>query len=195
MLSILNIQGTINMTKEIEKPVEDISDIITDINDVKFIRKATKKTTKKAAVKKTVKKTVKKPTKKTVKKTNKYAPKTPEAEANQAKGRFKPGQSGNKSGWNFRRPTREFREKCHDIMINSGMDILANLLTTAYNNNNLSDALDIIKFITSYAYGTPTPVPETDDPIPTEKEESKAPVIVISKDVIKDTLKSDEEYN
>lgn len=122
-------------------------------------------------------------------------PKTPEAKANVAKNQFKPGQSGNKSGWNFRKPTRQFREACHTMMTEHGIAMLINLMYDAYENKKADEVLDIIKFVASYSYGNPTNMKDVDDPEPTSiNSGSTLPQIVVSREAALNVVQSDEDY-
>lgn len=108
---------------------------------------------------------------------------TPEAQEKVRATQFKPGESGNKSGWNFRKPTRQFREACHALMIEHGVKMLINLMWDAYENGDAEATLDIIKFVTSYAYGNPSAMANVDDPEVDDSKQTLLPKIVVSRDI------------
>lgn len=123
-----------------------------------------------------------------------HAHKSAETEANSSTGQFKKGVSGNPDGWNFRKPTRQFREVCHTMIAEHGIKMLVNLMYDAYEKGNANEALDIIKFMTSYAYGVPTVMNMQDDPDPSTTKTNYQPQIIVARDIAVGVLESDKAY-
>ena len=126
---------------------------------------------------------------------SKAPPKTKEALENQKQGQLKKGDVNNLGGArSFRKPTLEFRQKCHSMVSEHGIAMLVNLMCDAYENNKPDEALDIIKWLASMAYGTPKPM-ETYPEEPETKSSQFAPILVLDRVDIMDAMESDNDYN
>lgn len=119
-------------------------------------------------------------------------PKTPEAAEKQKSTQFQKGQSGNPGGANFKKQTLAFRESCHALVHEHGIKMLVNLLYDAYESGKHEEALEIIKWMASMAYGTPRPMVDTDTESQTKV--SALPTIVVTRDALMQTLDSDSQY-
>lgn len=124
----------------------------------------------------------------------KKVPKTPEAKANQVKGQFKPGQSGNVAGGNFRKKTREWREKCHDVMMRVGTEMTINILYDTYEKGNYKECLEIIKWMSEQAYGKPKEMADVDDAEVNSLAGVK-PIIAIDRTMMMKVLAEEEEVD
>lgn len=119
-------------------------------------------------------------------------PKTPEAAEKQKATQFQKGQSGNPGGANFKKQTLAFRESCHAMVHEHGIKMLVNLMYDAYENGKHEEALEIVKWMASMAYGTPRPMVDTDTESQTKA--NALPTIVVSRDTLMQTLDSDSAY-
>ena len=123
----------------------------------------------------------------------KSGPKTAEGLAKCKQTAFKKGQSGNPGGLNFRKPTLEFRTRCHDVVAEHGLKMLVNLMYDAYENQKHEECLEIIKWMASMAYGTPKPMETFPEQEETNKGQLK-PLIVVDREALQNTLESDSDY-
>lgn len=119
-------------------------------------------------------------------------PKTPEAAENQKATQFQKGQSGNPGGTTMRRPTYQFRMQCHTLVQEHGVKMLINLMMDAYENGKHEEALDIVKWLATMAYGTPGQMVALDEP--ESQKNNTLPRIVVTKDTLDATLESDSDY-
>ena len=117
--------------------------------------------------------------------------KQPKSEATQ----FKPGQSGNPLGakLNFRKPTIDMRTRMHELITQAAMPMLVNLLYDSYEQKDRKDMLDIIKFMYSYAYGTPREIRDYEELDQADKPNNQS-VIMISRDDLMRQIDSDKDY-
>lgn len=121
------------------------------------------------------------------------APKTETAAENQKKTQFTKGVSGNPGGANFRKPTLEFRGKCHSIVHEHGLAMLVNLMYDAYENGKHEEALEIIKWMAAMAYGTPRQMTDYES-MEAQHKPTALPSIVVSRETLNETLASDSQY-